>query len=653
MLAAAMAFTMAVSTFGYTVTTAAEAVNESEYVTITPEVDFDEDADAVIIDPEIPEEEIEITLPDLDDIFTFTPEIDFDEDGNAVVVHPTISEVAAPEGIVLLHPGAQVHRSIPQANFRIVMPEYLSYDENSFLIEFIRLDGDGNDIGIMNNGLFYITAESGESSGVGPDWNDLTVGQFAAPNANTFFLWNWIRGPITMTFTYRDNPDVTITAQTYRQSPPPAPVPQGTIRVNAPEYVDPESQFTSIPLHLLYIDGTVGRRIYLDEVTIHVETDTHSGHDVGHFPGTYDFFSRHLARFDFGPHSQGLITITATLIVDPTVTGTVQFYRGFPVNTIDIIATPADGMWSDEYNYFSFSAINISFWEIDGQIGNIVRAVSLDDMDITIALDGQPGVNVGAFESPNPDDPHIHTFALADEARGYITISASLRVTPDYREVIGTAYIYRGTPQGGGGNDNNQGGGNNNQGGGNGNNQGGGNNNQDDGNNNNQGSGNYYTGGGNDSGNDSSSTPSTPSAPTTTIRTPANEGEVSLSVRITENNAVLQLPTSTLNAIINNAEDGIVTLDFSALEDIETVAIPRTAMRRFANEGLGLEIVLPQGTITFSAEAVYEIGQAARHSRITVEIVAVEDALEVSIISGGRVISGLEGEITVIQPESE
>ena len=596
MLATAIAFTMAVSAFGYTVTTAAETSSESEYVTIsadttysyvtlsnddsanytytttggsdeeysseysmvtfpdidldnlltfTPEIDVDEDGYAVVLHPEVSDEdedeEVEIVFPDLDDIFTFTPEIDFDEDGNAVVVHPLVPEAIAPEAISPL--------AAPFAPFN-------------------------------------------DSDGTG-------------------------------------------------------------IRIDTPSYVDPVLTGTSIIFQLIDIDGTVIRRLENNEVTITIAQGNLLGNDVGFMQNATPTDS----LFRFNPEVAGLgglVTITATLVADSSITGTTQFYRGFPQNTIEVHVTPADGEWCNENNYFSFTYLYISFWEMRGQSvsgqSDIIRAISLDDMDITIELYGQPSVNVGAFGSPDPDNPNRHTFVLVDEARGYITISASLRDNP---RVVGTAYIYRGAPQLGG--DGNQPStppscnfgcpvccvyygydctcGHPSQGGGSGN-----------------------DGGSSDNGNDNGTsatpaTPSTPQAPTTTASIPANDNEVSIAVRVTENNAVLQLPAATLNSIVDNVEDGIVILDLSSLEDVETVAIPRMAMRRFANEGLELEIVLPQGTIRLSVEAVYEIGQVARHSRITLEIVVVGDELEVSIISGGRVITDLEGEITVTQPD--
>ena len=156
-----------------------------------------------------------------------------------------------------------------------------------------------------------------------------------------------------------------------------------------------------------------------------------------------------------------------------------------------------------------------------------------------------------------------------------------------------------------------------------------------------------------DSDRDTSSSTPAPSPRALPLRIPANDGGVSIRVRISDNSAILSLPTSVLNALVNSAEYDIITLDLTYLEDIESVAISRTAMRRFANEGLGLEIIMPQGIITFSAEAVYEIGQLARHARITAEIVAIEDDLEVAITSGARVISDFEGVVTVVQPDDK
>jgi|GEM_PF-6452738 len=161
--------------------------------------------------------------------------------------------------------------------------------------------------------------------------------------------------------------------------------------------------------------------------------------------------------------------------------------------------------------------------------------------------------------------------------------------------------------------------------------------------------------GGNDytdtSSDDTTQEPSVaPAQQPVTVNITANDGSVDVRVRMSDNNAILNLPTLALNALVNSAENGVVTLDLSEIEDAESVSIHRNAIRRLAREGLGIEIVLPQGTIYLSAEVLNELAQIVRNSRVTVALVSDEDGAEVVITSNGRIITELEGTVAVDLP---
>ena len=722
MLATAIAFTMAVSTFGYTVTTAAEtadsgyvtisATNSYSYVslsnddsasntytaiegnednaynviendgsgdeysevtfpdvdldnllTLTPEVDVNEDGYGVVVHPEVPDEEIEIVFPDHDDVFTFTPEVA--PDGSGTVVHPVEPGVTVLEKPALLLPAIAPFNAAP-AGIRITRQgdAPVATGMNVPFSVFFT-DEFGNTI---SNAVFTPT-EDYESSLIVTVTSYPQAGDFFVQPQTSFNVFSVFTSNVPQAQFVRE-----VTVHVYNpyhgleayvtfnvtEINPPASI--GLVGNNSNRY-EPGGSAT-FDLAYFDVEGTRfgGSLLYHGDVEITFTS-----------PNADDRYTA------FRSPQGGISAISVNIAnaqVDRDITLRVRHlvhdFEAYVVMNIesqtimDISVIEVDGTWCDVGDYWSFAAFDLIFWEINRQTEAIVGRIFPEDISVSIELDGQPGVNIGTLGF-DPNDSDRLRFTLTDEARGYIIISAFRISNPGF---AGTTYVYRGGPQTGGG-DNNQGGGGNQPGdggnqpgdGGNqpgdGGNQPGGGGNQPGGqeppqNQPPQGGGNY---GGSDSGNDSSNesttTPSTPSEPTTTVRLPVNEDGVSLTVRVTGTEAVLSLPTSTLNTIIDNAEEGIVTLDFSSLEDVETVAIPRAAMRRFANEGLGLDIIMPQGTIAFSAEAVYEIGQLARHSRISIEIVEIYDELEVSIISGRNVITDLEGEIIVIQPEGD
>ena len=150
------------------------------------------------------------------------------------------------------------------------------------------------------------------------------------------------------------------------------------------------------------------------------------------------------------------------------------------------------------------------------------------------------------------------------------------------------------------------------------------------------------------------------------VNVPVNN-YVDINVRVQNNRATLNLNTPTVREIIASADEerGVAYFDLSTLE-ITSVAFPRAAIRQLADADLGVELILPQGTITLDAEATYFLGQAARSGSISFQIAEIEHANlpeallaqidtthavhEVSITAGNQVIVNFDGTITISLP---
>ena len=152
---------------------------------------------------------------------------------------------------------------------------------------------------------------------------------------------------------------------------------------------------------------------------------------------------------------------------------------------------------------------------------------------------------------------------------------------------------------------------------------------------------------------------SAPSAPAVT-ETISVTGGAAANVRITGERAVVQLTTALVEEIIATDED-VATFDLTSL-DITSAVIPRSAIRQFVGADMGIEMAMPQGTITLSANALEALAQQAHTANITFRITEMIDtrlpaslaarlpegavAHQVSISSGSRAIRDF-GDATV------
>jgi len=117
---------------------------------------------------------------------------------------------------------------------------------------------------------------------------------------------------------------------------------------------------------------------------------------------------------------------------------------------------------------------------------------------------------------------------------------------------------------------------------------------------------------------------SAPSAPPTNTTIPVADGNVDVDVRVVGYRAAIQLDASTIREIIAT-DDNRVTFDLSDL-DITSASVPRSAIRQFADAEMDIDIALPQGVISLSAEAVAVIAATAHTSNIVFRITALDDA---------------------------
>ena len=170
--------------------------------------------------------------------------------------------------------------------------------------------------------------------------------------------------------------------------------------------------------------------------------------------------------------------------------------------------------------------------------------------------------------------------------------------------------------------------------------------------------------GGGNSGDHSGAATTTPSAPATTI--PANIG-ADIAVRISRTQATLTLPTSVVNNIIRDA-NGVVSFNLSRLDNITTAVVPRAAWNRFADAGLGVELVLPDGILLFDADTSRSVARQVGNANISSTISTVNPAslsqvqrdlantgdsvFRVSVNVGAHSITSFDGGISVTVPYS-
>jgi len=155
--------------------------------------------------------------------------------------------------------------------------------------------------------------------------------------------------------------------------------------------------------------------------------------------------------------------------------------------------------------------------------------------------------------------------------------------------------------------------------------------------------------------------PSTPE----NITIPAVEGAVDVEIYQSGNVVTLQLPARVVDTIIDKAE-GVVTFNLSEIEDATAVTIPRAAWSRFAENALDIELVMPEGTLSFDNSSVASISGQTRAPNISVsmQLITANDISQIqrnaitpdgqlftiSLESGGRNMTEFDGKLSVTVP---
>jgi len=175
--------------------------------------------------------------------------------------------------------------------------------------------------------------------------------------------------------------------------------------------------------------------------------------------------------------------------------------------------------------------------------------------------------------------------------------------------------------------------------------------------NNNGGTGNQVTG---DSG-DATASVITPPSNLTPETILVGDENTSVNVRISNRRATLNLPSATVREIIDSSEDsGVVSFDVGEL-DVDSIVIPRQAMRQFSSAEVEMELILPHGTLALDKEAVTFLGEHTSSGNVEVRITPLyqsapdnfgPDAVlhEVTISVGTQAILEFDGTLTVTLP---
>ena len=104
---------------------------------------------------------------------------------------------------------------------------------------------------------------------------------------------------------------------------------------------------------------------------------------------------------------------------------------------------------------------------------------------------------------------------------------------------------------------------------------------------------------------------------------PANDGETSIPVNVNNNQVTLNLNTNLVNTLIAEAEETI-TFNMSDIENATTAVVPTNQWQRIADAGLDIELLLPDGTISFNNDALQSIADQARGGNISSTITTVD-----------------------------
>ena len=136
-----------------------------------------------------------------------------------------------------------------------------------------------------------------------------------------------------------------------------------------------------------------------------------------------------------------------------------------------------------------------------------------------------------------------------------------------------------------------------------------------------------------------------------------NHGGVEVRIQIAASGAAnVFLPAHVLVRLIETAEEGVITLDISAHENVTSVNISASSVRRIVAAECSVSMVLKNGAVTFGPDALQELISNPRFNNINISITASGNRATVAILASNRVANNtiveLENTVTIWLPYS-
>ena len=121
-------------------------------------------------------------------------------------------------------------------------------------------------------------------------------------------------------------------------------------------------------------------------------------------------------------------------------------------------------------------------------------------------------------------------------------------------------------------------------------------------------------------------TPSRPSGGTGTVvvpqrSIPANNNALTVQARESNNRFTFTIPNARINDLVRTAVDNTVIFDLNNFPNATTAILPRVALQRFVDEGLGLKFLSTHGVMELSASELAELIQGITTSNVTLPLV--------------------------------
>ncbi|MCL2421053.1 MAG: stalk domain-containing protein [Defluviitaleaceae bacterium] len=106
------------------------------------------------------------------------------------------------------------------------------------------------------------------------------------------------------------------------------------------------------------------------------------------------------------------------------------------------------------------------------------------------------------------------------------------------------------------------------------------------------------------------------------VTIPANDGEVSISLTQTaDGNVTLSTTSTVVTNLIDTASNNTVVLDMSDLDEVTVITLPVSALEQFAEADLGLEVILPDGSILIlDAEDLAYLVESADTDNVQIDL---------------------------------